>query len=804
MIISLKWLSDYVPLTLPPAELAERLSIAGAKVERIISRGGEWDGIRIARVLEVNPHPNPQITRVRVVKVTVGDAEQTVICGAPNVAPGLKVAFAGEGTRLRDGHTGEWTTLKAVDFRGVQSAGMVLSEKELGLSDDHTGILELPEDAPVGDPLREYYGDTLFELEVTPNRPDHMSMLGIAWEVAAQTHVKVTEPERVYLEAGTQAASQKTSVTIADKDLCPRYLAGLIDRVKIGPSPAWMQDRLVTAGMRPINNIVDITNYVMLETGQPLHAFDFRKLAGGRIVVRRAAPQERIRTIDGVDRELGPDMLVIADAKAPVAIAGVMGGFDSEVGQGTNSILLEAANFDPVSVRRTSGALGLRSEASIRFEKGLHPELAAVAVRRAMALLVEHTGGRAAKGIVDAYASKRPDTRVVVTRKRIEQVLGTDLPTTAVRTALTDLGFGSRWVPPDRYVVRAPYWRTDVSQGDDVVEELARVTGYDKLESLPLAGSIPPPQDDPVRNLRERLRDAAVAAGLQEIITYPLTSPETLLKVSPPEVLEVHPPVRLENPMNQEQAVMRTSIRAGVLQAVAGNLRRHRGTVALFEAARAYLSQQDDLPQERELVVGAIAGPRQGRWGEALEETVDFFDAKGLVEEAMERAAVDAAFQQGEEYSLLRGRTAEVVAGGERAGVLGQVHPQVAAQFDIDVPVYLFELDVEKLLAAARGKVRHATQSRFPAVIQDVALLVDKSVAAGDVTRAIASSALVSDVQLFDVYEGKPLPEDKRSLAYQVQFQSAEKTLTDEDVAQARNRIVRRLQHEFGAELRGG
>jgi phenylalanyl-tRNA synthetase beta chain len=421
-----------------------------------------------------------------------------------------------------------------------------------------------------------------------------------------------------------------------------------------------------------------------------------------------------------------------------------------------------------------------------------------------MALLVAHTGGRAAKGLVDAYPAKRPDTRVVLTRGRIQQMLGIDPPTPTVRTALTDLGFGSRWVPPDRYVVRAPYWRTDVTQADDVVEELARVTGYDRLESLALAGSIPAPQDDPVRTLREHLRDAAVAAGLQEIITYPLTSPETLLKVVPPEALEVHPPLRLENPMNQEQAVMRTSLRASVLRAVANNLRSHRGTVALFESARAYLTREDDLPQERELIVGAVSGSRLGRWGEALEEPVDFFDAKGLLTETLERAAVDAAFSAAEEYALLRGRTAEIRAGGERAGVLGQVHPQVAAQFEIEAPVYLFELDVEKLLAVSRGRVRHAPQSRFPAVIQDIALLVDASVAAGDVTRAIVGSALVAEAQLFDVYDGAPLPDGKRSLAYQVYFQSPEKTLTDEDVAQARNRIVRRLQHEFGAELRGG
>ena len=802
MLVSLKWLSEYVPLTLPVKELAERLSICGVKVERIIARGDGWEGVRVAEVLEVNPHPNAD--RLRLVTVDVaGDDRPTVVCGAPNVATGLKVAFAPAGTRLRDGHSGEWAVLKPTKIRGVESAGMVLSEKELGISDSHEGILELPADAPVGEPLSDYYGDTLLEIEVTPNRPDHMSMLGVAWEVAAQTHVKVSEPERVYKETGSNVAAARTSVAIEARDLCSRYLAGIVERVKVGPSPEWMQERLLAAGMRPISNIVDITNYVMLETGQPLHAFDLRKVGGNKIIVRRARDGERIRTIDGIDRELTPETLVIADANHPIAVAGVMGGAESEVGEGTTTILLESANFDSVSVRRTSAALGLRTEASIRFEKGLHPELAATAVRRAMKLLVDYTGGRAAKGIVDTYPAKRSDTRVVVTRERIERVLGVDLSTTQVRTALTDLGFGCRWVPPDRYVVRAPYWRTDVTQADDVVEELARVVGYDKLESLPLAGSIPAPYVDPIRDLRERLRDAAVASGFQEVITYPLTSTEMLLRVQPPEAVEVHPPLKLQNPLNSEQSVMRTSLRASVLQSVASNLRRERGTVAIFESARAYLTQQGDLPQEREMIVGAVAGMRQGRWGEPSNEETDYYDAKGLLDETFERAGASVSFEASEEYSLLRGRTAAILAGGERTGVLGQVHPQVATQFEISGPVFLFEIDVEKLLPAVAGVVRHQAMSRFPSVIQDLALLVDDSIAAAKVTQAIATSSLVSQATLFDVYEGDPLPAGKRSLAYAVHFQSLEKTLTDQEVADARRRIVRRLEHEFGAELRG-
>jgi phenylalanyl-tRNA synthetase beta chain len=353
-------------------------------------------------------------------------------------------------------------------------------------------------------------------------------------------------------------------------------------------------------------------------------------------------------------------------------------------------------------------------------------------------------------------------------------------------------------------VVRAPYWRTDVNIADDVAEELARVTGYDKLEATPLAGAVPAPVQEPVRELRERLRDAAVAAGMQEIITYPLTTTDVLKVVAPPEKLEVHPPLRLENPMSSEAAVMRTSLRGSLLQAVASNLRRDRGTVALFEAAREFLTRPDDLPEERELIIGGLGGMRLDRWGQPGSEPVDFFDAKGLLEEAFERCGASVAFEAAEDYGLLRGRTAALLANGERAGVLGQVHPQVAGHFDIDGPVFLFEVDVARLIPAVKTVDRYTPLSRFPAVSQDIAVLVDASVSAARVGSLIRSSALVMVARLFDVYEGAPLPAGKRSLAFAVQFQSIEKTLTDAEVAEARNRIVRRLQHEVGAELRGG
>jgi phenylalanyl-tRNA synthetase beta chain len=802
MLVSLKWLADYVPLSMPVKELVQRLTLAGVKVERMISWGDTWDGIRVGEVEAVHPHPNAD--RLTLVTVDLGEAEKpTVVCGAPNVAPGQRVAYGPVGTTVFDGHTGEMTTLKAARIRGVESAGMVLSERELGLLDDHLGILVLPEDAPKGIALREYMGDTVLDLEITPNRPDLLSILGVAWEAAAQMHVRVQEPERVYTEAGTVTAASKTSVTIEDKVLCPRYLAGIVERVKVGPSPAWMQERLKSAGMRPINNVVDITNYVMLEMGQPLHAFDLKKLGGQRIVVRRARQGERMRTLDEVDRPLTPDMLVIADANRPVAIAGVMGGGDAEVSAATTSILLESANCNPVNIRATSTGLGLRTEASVRFEKALHPELAAVAIRRAMKLLVEVAGGRAAKGIVDTYPAKRADTRVVVTKTRIEQVLGVDMPTAAVRSALTELGFGCRWVPPDRYVVRAPYWRTDVTQADDVIEELARATGYDRIEPAALAGALPNAVQEPVRDLRERIKDAAVAAGLQEVINYPLTTTQTLSIVTPREGLTMKPPLRLENPMSSEQAVMRTSLRHSILGSLAANLRWDRRMVALFESARIYLPQEGDLPEERETVVAAIAGKRLGRWGEATDEEVDFFDAKGMLEEMLERIGARLDFRPHEEHGLLKSRTAALVADGLQVGVIGQVHPQVTARFELNTPTYVFEVDVERMQKAVQGTVQHRPLSRFPAVIQDIALLVDTSVPAGHVESLVRGSGLVADARLFDVYEGAPLPAGKRSLAYAVHFQAPDRTLTEAEVADARRRLVRRLERELGAELRG-
>ncbi len=803
MRVSFKWLADYVDVALAPEELAHRLTMAGLEAESIERIGGDWDErlITVGQVISVEPHPSAD--RLRLTTVDLGqDDRMTVVCGAPNVAAGQKIAFARAGSTLIDGHTGKPTVLKPAKIRGIESAGMVCSEKELGISDEHEGILVLAEDAPVGMPLTRHLGDVILELSPTPNRPDWLSVLGVAREVAALTGGEVREPERTYVEA-EELASAKASVEIADPDLCLRYVATVVEGVQIGPSPPWLQERLIAGGMRPIDNVVDVTNYVMLEFGQPLHAFDFAKLRGGKIIVRRAREGEKLVTLDGVERSLTGETLVIADAEVAVAVAGVMGGFDSEVTEEATTILLESATFHPASIRRTAAGLKSRTEASTRFEKGLSPELALVAARRATKLLVELAGGRALRGVVDAYPQPVPEMRVEATRRRLHQVLGIDLPPSQVRGALAALGFGCRWQPPDQYQVRVPYWRTDVRIADDVAEEVARIVGYDQLPTKNLGGDVPAAVPQPRRELRERLRDALAAAGMQEVACYSLIPIDMLEQVVSPEDLAAHPPLRVANPVSSEHEYLRPVLRASLLKTLGENVRKSEGELALFEAARVYASDGDGGQREEEHLSGVITGQREDRWGRPSGDAVDFYDAKGYVEAVLTSVGLEAALQEAVEFGLVPGRTAEVLVGGTKVGTLGQVHPSVAAWFDIERDVYLFELVVDELLPLVEGVRSYQPVSRFPPVVQDVALLVDRGTAAGSVRAAIEQHGLVRRAEVFDVYEGERIPPDKVSLAFSVTYQAPDHTLTDEEVARAQRSIVKRLARDLGAELRG-
>jgi phenylalanyl-tRNA synthetase beta chain len=800
MRVSLEWLREYVEVTLPPEELARRLTLSTVEVEAV-ERDRSWENVWVGKVLDVVPHPNSD--HLHLATVDTGRETVRVVCGAPNVAAGQKIAYAGVGARLVDPHDGKEFVLKAATIRRVESNGMICSERELGLSDEHEGIKVLPEDAPVGEPLREYLGNAVLVAGAWAHRADLLAMVGVAREVSALTGAPLREPVAAY-QAPAGPIGGAVEIVVEAPDLCARYVAAVIEDVQIGPSPQWMQERLIAAGQRPINNVVDITNYVMLELGQPLHAFDLDRVRDQRVIVRRAREGERLTTLDGVDRPLNPEMLVIADPSGPIGLAGVMGGANSEVHEGTTTVLLEAANFHGMNIRRTSTLLSLRSEASARFEKQLPAELAPRAAARAVQLFVELAGGRAREGLVDVYPVPQEPVEVVLPAERIRRVLGIEVSTADVKRTLEALGFGCTWVAPYRYDVRVPYWRMDVRIPDDVVEEIIRVLGFDRLPSTTIAGRLPEWLPQPKRTLRERVKDVLVAAGGQEIITYSAVSEELLRKVTAAEDLTILQPLRIVNPVSAEHELLRTTLRASMLETVAANLRLKRPSLSLFETALVYLPAEDraELAEERELVIGAIAGHRVDRWGHASEEPLDFFDAKGYVELIDRDLGAVFSYHAASDPNLLDGRTAEVRLGDAPVGVIGQVHPDVLARFDVEADVYLYELDLTALRPLVDRVVRFAPISRFPAVEQDLSLVVDDTTPASDLLQAIRRSRLVVSAEVFDEYTGERIGAGKKSLSIAIRYQAPDRTLTDEDVAREQRRILGSLQHQHGAELR--
>jgi phenylalanyl-tRNA synthetase beta chain len=805
MKLSLNWLREFVDVDLPVPELARRLIDATAEVESWETIGAGWDPerVRVAEVMAVEPHPNAD--RLRLVTVDDGKGRQQVVCGAPNVAVGQKIAFATEGAELFDGHTGEKAKLKLRPIRGVDSAGMVLSEKELGLSDDHEGILVLPQDAENGRPLVEQLGDVVFDISTWANRADLLGVMGFGRETAAITGNVLREPDRTHSESARKV-SDFISVSIEAPDLCRRFTASVIENVTIAPSPLWMQERLLKAGMRPINNVVDITNYVMLETGQPLHAFDYDLVRGKQIVARRATPGEKLITLDGVEREFDGEMLLICDGEGPVGIAGIMGGGNSEVSENTRNVLLEIANFRPGSIRRTSTHLKLRTEASLRFEKGLGMEMPEYAQHRALHLFEQLTGGTVAAGLVDVYPGKQPVRTIVVEAARIEQVLGISIPTEDVRRILTDLGFVCHFVPPGKYSVQPPDWRPDVEIADDVIEDVGRIYGYDKLPTTMLRGRLPAPEFDPVRDLRERVRDLAVALGFQETISYTLTDKARLQRMVPDSDTLRYNPLGVVNPVAAQHTFLRTSLRPSVLETYASNRHHEDGALRIFELGFEYLPVEADLPHERPVFCAVLGGARESRWPRTSGEALDFYDAKGFLEALLRDIGIKASFAPAAEFGFLNGHTAEVLVGKDVVGVVGQVHPDNAAMFDIAEPVFLVELSVESLIRHLPERPDYTAPSRFPEVRQDLALLVGSDVPAGrvlELVRSHRSGSIRISADLFDEYRGTGIPEGKKSLAIALRFQAEDRTLTDADVAKVQGGLLTRLSREFGAELRG-
>ncbi len=805
MKVSLKWVKDYVDIKLAPQELAEKLTMAGLEVKAIQTTGGAWDNVVIGEVVALEPHPNAD--RLKLATVNVGSKQITSVCGAPNIAVGQKVAFAHIGARLIDPDSGESIILKPAKIRGVVSEGMVCSEKELGISDSHEGILVLPAEAPIGVPLSTYLGDVILDLDITPNRPDCLSVIGIAREITAVTGELLRLPS-VHYEETEQPIDTFVSVNIIEPELCPRYCASLISGVKIAPSPAWLQQRLNSSGMRPINNVVDITNYVMLEYGQPLHAFDYDKLKGKQIIVRRAQSDEKIVTLDSSERTLNPEILVIADRDRAIAVAGIMGGLDSEVTGMTNTILLESANFNQAAIRRGCSHLKFQSEASLRFDKGLNTELPLIPLKRATQLILELAGGKAARSIIDVYPGKSQPKLIPLTPREVQRLSGLKVNKQQILRVLTALGFECQKSDSGSAIsVSVPYWRSDIKCSADLVEEVVRIIGYDKVPLTRLSSPLPPQksklsQDIQQNELKDKLRNILIGFGFQEILTYSLVSLEKLQKLSPNSELKIAP-LNVANPMTREQEYLRTSLRAGLLSALAHNQKFEQSGIRLFEIGKIFLPRGTDLPEEKEMLCAVLSGPRHELSWHPDKEMLDLFDAKGVVENILSRLDLRGGFEASNDEGLLLGRGATIIVDNDRIGVLGELHPKVAEAFEVSGVVCLVEVDLHKLLTKLAGAKKYQPISRFPSIRRDIALVVDEQVSYRRVEEIIRAFPLVTKVTLFDLYRGEQIPAGKKSFAIRVAYQSPSRTLTDEEADQTQEQMLARLSRELGATLRG-
>ena len=831
MKVPLRWLETYVTIALPIRALAEKLTMSGSLVESVTNSAAQWDQILVARVLTLVKHPNAD--SLWLATVDLGDRQQTLVTGAPNLSVGVLVPYIAVGLRL----PGQEKPLEGKVIRGIRSEGMVCSGKELGINDDHGGILILDQlldgrlredEDPVGKPLSDYLGEWVLDLEITPNRPDCLSVVGVAREVAAVTGATLREPI-VALAPSLPPAGELASVRIDAPDLCTRYVAQIITGVRVGPSPAWLAERLQAAGMRAINNVVDVTNYVMLELGQPLHPFDLDLVSGRGIVVRRAHEGELLTTLDGIQRTLTGEMLIIADASPagsqPVGVAGVMGGGNSEVSEATTSILLEAATFQGRSVRRTARGLGLRTEASSRLEKGLPRQLASLAAARAAALIAELAGGTVAAEPIEVGEPDPQPRRIPFLLGEVERLLGVDWPAARIIGNLEALGFGCEQHGGGALEVTVPWWRGDVVESADLVEEVARVTGFDAIPETLLRGSVPPRPASSGLRWREPARQVLLAAGLSEGCSPGLAGERSLELLRPegtgndwlrqvvpnPEAVSeagaLFEVVRIINPLSPERELLRPTLLPALIEALRDNLRAGEASTAFFELDFCTFKHPSDLPFERRTLALAMAGDRRPPSWATPAQPLDFFDLKGVVEALIERLCVHGArLETARDHLLLHpGRAATLAIGERLIGFFGELHPAIAARWDLgDRRAYVAEFDFDALAAHATNARSFVEFPRVPVAKRDLAVVVEESRTAAEILSVIRDSAkdLLAGVTLFDVYRGDQLPTGRKSLAFAVDLQASNRTLSEDEVEKAMGRIRRALAHRVGAAFR--
>jgi len=806
MRVSLKWLSELLGELPGPEEVAHRLTAVGLEVEAIDRLGGGLSGVVAARILSSDRHPNAEKLFVTRVDCGAGGPLQ-IVCGAGNVRVGEVVPLATVGAVLPGG-----ARIERAKLRGVESVGMLCSARELGLSEDASGLLILAPDVAPGTPIARALGleDVILEVNVTPNRPDALSHLGVARELAALLGVPVRRPEAHLAESGAPA-TEAVRIRIEAPEKCARYAARVIEGVGIGPSPAGLARRLEACGIRSISNVVDATNLLLLELGHPLHAFDLDKVAGREIVVRTAQPGEHITTLDGKDRALHPDDLLIADRDRGSALAGVMGGGDSEISGATTRVLLESAWFEPSTVRRTSRRHGLKTEASYRFERGADPEMVIPALDRCAALIAELSGGTVRPGAVDVYPRPVRSPRIRLRWQRPAEVLGLQVQRSEAERVLSRLGFEEQGADPEGATFVVPSWRVDVSVEEDLVEEIVRTRGYDAIpETLPAIAVETPAEPDPARAVG-RIRAALEAAGLSEAVNFSFVAARELepfgRAVATGDGSGRALGVALKNPISADLAVMRTSLVPSLLKNLVTNRRQRVEDVRLYEIARVYRPspKPEDAPSVEPLVAGGVLlGRRHPLCWAVPKDPLDFYDAKAVVSGVLESLGMGGVEWRAPGEGWLHPRqSAGLFVGGDLLGEVGELHPRVAAAFDLPRGIFAFELELDALLRAATLVPQYRPIPRLPAVLRDLAVVVDEGVRAASVEGFVREEPLVEDVTLFDVYRGTPLPPGKKNLALAIRYRSPDRTLTDAEADAAHARIVERLSRQVGAELRG-
>jgi phenylalanyl-tRNA synthetase beta chain len=801
MKISLEWLKDYVEVAVAPAELADLLTHSGLEVESLNEGRPLFTGVVVARLDSFKPHP--QSDHLSICTVHDGKREYSIVCGAPNLKAGDRVALAPEGAMLPGGQK-----IGKTSFQGVMSEGMLCSERELGLSDEGSGIMILDTSLPPGVLLEKALplGDWVLEVNVTPNRPDCLCLLGVAREVAALTGQRLRFPGGKGGE-GTPDAESLTSVVLERPDLCPRYVAKLILGVKIAPSPFWMRRRLEAQGVRSINNIVDVTNYVMLEMGQPLHAFDFDRLEEKRIVVRTAAPGQTFITLDGTAHSMPDEVLMICDGKKPVALAGIMGGLNSEVEEGTTHILLESAYFNPMGIRRTSKQLGLSSEASLRFERGIDPNGSLRAADRAAGLMAELGGGSIARGAVDNYPHKIEVRPIPLRVSRVNQILDTSLSQGEIQKYLENLELPVQGDEPESLRVSPPTYRVDLTREIDLIEEVARLHGFHRIPVTLPAGRVSPEKKTKIQKASERARDLLASFGFWEVINYSFMSPQVLKDLQVPQGDPRALALRIQNPLSEDQAVMRTTLIPGLLQTAQSNTYRQNLNLKLFELGRVFFPRGgESLPEEVETLAGLLSGLREEEaWAKPKAEC-DFFDLKGILEVLFEGLGVPAfhLIPDPQIPFLHPGKACRVEVKGEGLGSMGEAHPRAKELFDLEENVFLFELDFRKLTGRASERRSFTALPRYPAVTRDLALIVGAGIPAGELLSTLwgSSDGWVKEIRLFDLYQGPPVPPGQKSLAFRLVYQKEDRTLTDREVNELHQKLVQLLIQRYGGVLR--